>query len=66
MEQSFSSNLILKKKKKIPSNSLNIFILSVNFENLTIKLHVLIIFSCLQNFKKIKNQLCKDQFWLGP
>ena len=34
----------LKKKKKIPSNSLNIFILSVNFENLTIKLHVLIIF----------------------
>ena len=40
-----------------PTNSLYIFILSVNFENLTVRLHVLITFLMLTNFKKIKNQL---------
>ena len=54
--------LILKNKVSLqisleynPSNLSYIFILSVKFENLTIGLHVLLYFLCLQNFKKIKD-----------
>ena len=43
------------------TNSSYIFILSVNFENLTVKLHVLITSLMLPNFKKIKNQLLCHQ-----
>ena len=38
------------------SNSSYILILSVNFEDLTVKLHVSIILFMLQNFKKMKDQ----------
>ena len=63
--------LILKNKVSLqisleynPSNLSYIFILSVKFENLTIRLHVFIIFFMLakfQNFKKIKDQLLCHQ-----
>ena len=35
-----------------PSNSSNIFLLGVNFENITLGLHVLITFSTLAKFKE--------------
>ena len=37
-----------------PSNSFYIFLLDVDFENLTVELHILIIFSILAKFKKKK------------
>ena len=42
-------------------NSSYIFILSVNFENLTVRLHVLIILNAYKISKKIKNQLLCHQ-----
>ena len=44
-----------------PTNLLYIFILSVNFENLTVRLHVLITSLMLTKFKKIKDQLLCHQ-----
>ena len=41
--------------EKSPTNSSYIFILNMNFENLIVELHVLIISFILANFKKIKN-----------
>ena len=42
---------------KNPSNFLYIFLLYVNFENLTIRLHVLIIFSLLAKFQENKKSI---------
>ena len=37
-----------------PSNSFYIFLLDVDFKNLTVELHILIIFSILAKFQKKK------------
>ena len=52
------SNLVVKKNymclEKNPSSSSYIFLLDVNFENLTVKLHLLIISSMLVKFQEDK------------
>ena len=49
----FISKLLWRKTLQTP---FDIFLLDVNFENLIVGLYVLIMFSMLANFKKIKDQ----------
>jgi len=59
---------ILKKRKKMffSSNSLYIFLLDINFENIIVGLHILIISFMLSKFQKdqksINNYVINDMF----
>ena len=61
-----SNNIKKKKKKFFSSNSLYIFLLDVNFENIIVQLHVLIISFMLAKFqrdqKSINNYVINDMF----
>ena len=52
MKEKVFFQIILERN---PSNSFYIFLLDVDFENLTVELHILIIFFILAKFQKKKN-----------